>query len=743
MLSRPLSHFTLKNGKSVATILAVVLFFSLFGYWKFEDVLTKPEMCLTNQGDGIGGIGDLFTLKQEIDEKGFSLLFGDTRWSDKVGFGLSAPAPQSVYWKWNFAILLHIFSPENVYDVNGVLAFVLIGLFSFVLLRELGVSVPFSLVGSLLLTHLDLFFYRLNGHLLGLGTYYVPILLCWGAVRAGKNPTLFRLLILAILNVLNFFVNEYYGYFGIFFSYGLFLGYYLMHMKRTPLPIRKLFIWFVLSGAVFTALMSLSYPNLIMDRVISLFHGRAGEEIAIHNASHKWEDFLFYSVRKPLAFFDSSVPYIKDLVAGDTFKNDLGEFTFRIGLVIPLSILGCMLFFGCASAFKRYKKGTAAILECVIWISVAFLMFLFAVSPEKSVSLVPWTFEVAPMFRVGARAFLYIDIAAIVLFICTIDIISRVVLRNCGTASSIGLRIVNVSLFLLLVFITAVGVKDVTGDRIWNKAPSKRLPDTSIYETLKGKPKGLLLELPMYSPITHLPDSPITHLPGPNYSYMYNRTKHGFPIVNAPYSPPTNVEFRDQLHRLTKYINSLSPQVIMDLKSTGVRYVVVDKAKVDDSTLRKSPHLKLVAESGDKSIFVMKEDDQFGKKDFLEHFVYSELTFSFKGDFHEPNRNDNTYWIWCGKKGEITLRNHSKSDKKVIFSATFDSKLDSAIKIQAPYYYDTVKMKKRYTKFQKKFFVKAKSSLKISITSDASPFFGPSEPNLIFCTYNYRARTVD
>ena len=52
----------------VLTISGVILFFSLLGFWKFGDVLTKPGMCLTNSGDGIGGLGNVFSVKQAVED---------------------------------------------------------------------------------------------------------------------------------------------------------------------------------------------------------------------------------------------------------------------------------------------------------------------------------------------------------------------------------------------------------------------------------------------------------------------------------------------------------------------------------------------------------------------------------------------------------------------------------------------------------------------------------------------------
>ena len=733
MLSSLAFDIKKKCGKPLVTIIAVVLFFSLFAYWKFEGALTNPEMCLTNFGDGIGGLGDIFSLKQAADEEGLGVLFTDTFSSKKNGFGLAVPNPMSVTWKWNLWTLSHFFSPKDVYNINALLAFVFIGVFGFILLRELGVSIFFSMLGAVILTHMDHFFSRLNGHLIGLGTYYFPILLCWGAVRAGKRPTLPRLMVFVACNVLNFQVNEYYGYYGAFFSCALFFGYYLKHINKNALQLGKFAVRICVAGVAFIGLMCLFYPNLVLPKIISLFRDGTSAEVAIHNAAHGWGEFLIYSVRKPLSFFSSSVPYLKNLASGDIFKSDLGEFTFRIGLVIPLSIFVGMVFFGCSLAFGKLHKGLDTILECGIWIFALILIFFFAISPEKSISLVPITYKIAPMFRVSARAFLYIDIAVIVLFAYTMDLIVRFTLKNCGPRSSIGKRVVNASLLLLFISITVVAIIDVTGDRIWKKAPAMRLPDTALYEILAGKPEGLVLELPMYSPITHSPEL--------NYIYMYNRTKHGFDIINTSYPPPSNIDFREVLHRLSLYFNAMSPEMIRDLKRTGVRYVVVDKEKINDSKLRNSKQMKLIADTKSKSIFETQVDEDFGRDDFLEAFIYSEHSLSFAGNFHQPERNDKTYWIWCGKSGDVIFKNHSKYDKKFVFTATFVVRAGSTLRISTPFSQDVIRIKAPSSEFNKIIDIRANSSLMMNIVSDAKPY-NPSDPALVFCMYEYGARPL-
>jgi len=608
----------IKYGRHAVTIVAVLLLLGFFGYWKFEEALTNPEMSLTNCGDGLGGIGDIFTLCQDVTERGLSVLFDDLRTSKRVGFGLASPVPMSMYWRCNFWFLSSVFTPENTYDFNVLLGFFLIGIFGFLLLREMRVSAIFALMGSLMLMHTDNFFSRMTGHLT-LATYYGPILLAWAAVRAGKKTTLFRLIVLAAANVLNFQINEYYGFFGVFFSGILFTGYFLRHISHNGTQIGRLAAELFVTGLIFIGLMCMFYPNLIFSKLTSHFIAQENLTLRAANSVQPWSDFLAYSVSSPLAVFKTSLPWLNSLTTGDLFGKNPGEFTFRIGLIPSIFTLFALILFGARHLFHRCDYKLSPVSESIVWIVPSILMFFFAADYREFVSLAPLTYKIAPMFRVGARAFLYVDLTLIVLFAYTADRVVRLAVWNLRDGGM--LKRGAYALVILLVFVAlALGIKDVVRDRALKKIPLKRLPDAKIYEILQGKPEGLLLELPIYSPYHYAPEC--------NYLYFYNRTKHGFPIVNWAVPVPAYFEFRERLHNLSEALNTLSPEALLGLKAAGVRYVVVNKSEIDDSILRIEKNAKLIADSTAKAIFEIETDPLSKRKGFLEYFIYPDANFA-------------------------------------------------------------------------------------------------------------------
>jgi len=722
-------------GKRLQIAIAVVLFFSLFGYWKFQEPLTKHEVSLAPSGDGLAWIGIIYTLDQEVRENGIGVLWGETLWSEKLGFDITAPYPLNAYWKLKFWILSRLFSVEKVYELIAILAFVLIGTFGFLLFREMEVSIFFALAGALFLTHMDHFFLRLSysGHMVGVGSYYLPILLAWGTIRAGKCPSMWRLVVLSLLNTFNLLVFEYYGYFGLFFSCGLFIG-YLIKCKG-QLEIRKVALRCLIAVVVFITLMSLCYPDLVFNKITSLLFTSEDIPTAIHNQKHSWGTFLHGSVKHPLAIFDSLLPWVGDLMNHDLFKKDGPAFTFRIGVILPVFAFLSFVYFGFQYIFRRERSDLDYALDFCIWMIPTLFVCLLALNPtEYSFSLLPLSYRVAPMLRSSGRAFLYADLAIIVLFILFSDKLARDALAVIkGQASSFH-RAQGVLALLFVLSVVGLGLLDVASGRLFKKVNGRELPDARVYEVLNGKPEGLVLELPVLSPITDSQEK--------TYAYFYNRTKHGFPIANIWYPGPSNQEFSRTLDSHAKYLNELSPEAIDDLKTTGVRYIAVDKMKVDDTNLRESSQARLITETCEKSIFEIIVDEDFGTEDFPEHFLYNKPTFLFGNGFHVyEERKENIYWRWAGKTGELYLVNHSKKDMRIMLKTGISAPKGSKIRIESEAFSDTIQMTSRRVEYERVIDLKSKSAFKLTFILDKEPKKAGAH-KLGFNLFNYKMHAV-
>ena len=65
----------LLNSKNI-NLVVVFLIATILALWKFSDVLFEPLLCLTNQGDGSGALGQFALARPLVQEIGlFNYLF--------------------------------------------------------------------------------------------------------------------------------------------------------------------------------------------------------------------------------------------------------------------------------------------------------------------------------------------------------------------------------------------------------------------------------------------------------------------------------------------------------------------------------------------------------------------------------------------------------------------------------------------------------------------------------------------
>jgi hypothetical protein len=562
--------------------LAVLAIFLIIGIVKFYPILTSPLLCLSEtRGDGIGAIGGIYSFKEYFDKEGVKALYGATfPVNQNIGFGLTGSAMWPYFWKTQMFILTHIFdlSPKNVYNFIGLLSFVLIGYAGFLLVLELGGGYFFSILAGLLFCHSDAFYGRLGAHLLGLGSFYPCLLLAWASIRAAKKPSLRRLLVFACLLAFNFNSNEYYGYFGFFFSAILFATYALIFKTFVIDGGWKRFTTTIfISLSAFTFFMCVLYPDMVFWQVADKIYSVVGSTAAGSNmvdmaaVVHPFGEFDYYSAKNPLTVLSSTYsPWNHLLEKGITLAGSPGEFTFRTGLFVIL-LPCCFLILCLLIQLKKKSISSDSCYYMKIFLSflpACLLMYLFSTPPSHWWSLVPLTYKIAPMFRVSLRSWIYIDIAVISMFcLCGGLLLKRI--SDEFTRTDRRWRWMPHAAAILLASYSAIVVFDLAGTRIINSIPCHRLPDVSFYEKIKEYPRGLLLELPCE-----------TFPPETSYILIYNRIAHACPIANVPWFPPTpkKAALTQGINAFTSDINTyLSDDLIDDLRKSGVRYLAIDK----------------------------------------------------------------------------------------------------------------------------------------------------------------------
>ena len=594
-----IANFRLSNR---GILILIFLFYCILSYVKFYDVLNTVGLALTNYGDGIGTISSLFTYSDEFSNGHWKVLKGDEYRPLSIGAGLLATHHSSLFWRWNAVLLGLLFSADNVYDINGVIGFVLIGFFGFMLLKEVGVSPLFSFFGSILLTHMDVFQARLNGHLLGLGIYYMPLLLLWAGIRASKSPSISRWALFAAVNTLNLMVNEYYGYFGAIFAFALCTGYIIVYrrawIRNKVLGLYSFLVFFTLS----VTFLVLAFPQQIGSK---LFWSSSGpEQLPPLKVAHSWPEFVHYSVRNPLALFEPNTAResIQGVLGSSFFSNDLPEFSYRIGLFLPVTILICIVLLTIRTIAFLEGSDTRRIIKIfLVWLAAGVWISLFGLTPNFSISLVSVTSNIAPMFRVGARAYIYTDIAVVVLFSLlasyTIYYCIKLIFKNSPHNKKF-----HSAIFLFFSCILFVGAfKDVSRSGILQQYPALALPGAGAYSQLAEYPDALLLELPFYSPVGNPPEI--------NYSYFFNRVYHKKPIVNLSYSGWGNEKYRSDVHEFSESVNQPNDEIIEKLFLSGVYYFVVNNnQKYDFDAITTSRLLTKIAEDPTRKIYKIRDE---------------------------------------------------------------------------------------------------------------------------------------
>ncbi|MEI6127807.1 MAG: hypothetical protein WCQ99_14770 [Pseudomonadota bacterium] len=610
------------------SLIIVTAFFTLFGLWKFSDVLFIPGMCLTNAGDGLGALTMYHSFSEDIQSGNYSVLFGDRYTYKNICFGIAMNGGMNIFWKLHMFLLGSLCSPETQYDLTCLISFILIGIGGFLLARTLGVSFLCALFAAILVSHLDNFRVRISGHI-HLAAYYMPFFLLVAAVKAGKLPSLKNLIISSLLAALNFNLNEYYGYFGLFFALFIFTGYAVIYSSKHSINIRTGVKNLIIAASVFVVALFLLYPNTIALKAWDMLFHTTYSSISLDSA-RPWTDFIHYATGNPYYLFKPGMPFLLDLFPSKYFNNHLWEFSFRIGTVIPVCICSLFLCFTLKALLIRSNPESFVMKESLVWICGSLFIALFGLSPDRYIiSLVPFTHKIAPMFRVGVRAFLFVDIALVISFTLLLShtisfIATAFIAKKAKRAAG----------YFVIAWLMFAACADVSNSSLLQKIIAYPLPDTIVYSVLKNKPEGLLLEVPFHSPYDYPPEA--------TYIYFYNYVAHNKPIVNTPWGLEDK-KLLESLHQFSLKANSPNDQNLDELKRSGIRYIAahsknyIFKASCldqdimkkidlfgdktfDFSYLDRSNAFKKIAADGSITIYEAVIDDTFNTVPFLKNF---------------------------------------------------------------------------------------------------------------------------
>ncbi len=581
-----------------------VLFFLIsYSLFKYSKVMFSGDLALANSGDGLGTIAGIFALQDLVHNGGWQYLFSDLAWYENHGQALAAPGPSSQFWKMVSFIVGSFFVPETAYDVIAMIGYFLTSLIAYVLFRYLGLNRTLSLILCISFASMDNTLVRAQAHLFGLGVAFAPLLVALLTVYAAKNRTTRALIYLALAHVFNFNVNEYYGYFGVFFTISFLFSSFTLNIRKqgvldllVPLSVALLF---------FILLMLLLYPNVIFEPAFNALFGK-NDVPTTSSHTHDWNSFSIYTLKSVYPIFESNILSLDRLMNREVFHSETWEMSYRLGIVVPCLII----FLNFVIFIKDFPYFILTAKKIFPWLVAASVLFLFALDVRKPYSLVFLTYELAPMFRVGLRSLLYFNVAMFSILSISIVGITKVYSEE---LNNIKYKIFGFSLILALLLVH----NDTTRIDMFQKFPGLKFSSTSPYESVKEMPSGILLEIPFYSPISDPPES--------NYQYMVNRMFHEKALANQVYYGSNNTVYREELDTLSKKVNDLSTDTLDELIYGGVSYIAVSNESLNSlESLYTSNKVALIVSDETISIFEVvgrtKKED-ISVADFLKKIM--------------------------------------------------------------------------------------------------------------------------
>ncbi len=481
------------NFIAIAALLGIILYRTL------GSLLGPGYSFSTPNGDGLGTIGWIFSMKEFIQDFGWrAFLENDLFQNPYFGAGLNPPALFFLPWKLVYGFLSQFMAPDQVYDLIITIGLSLTAVSAYWVSRLLELRPLYSFLASLLIVSMEHIDSRIVGHI-GLSFWFAQLLQFGVLISWLKNYSSFWAGALTLTTVLSVASNEYFAFYG-----GLFCAVYgisVLWLKKrdAKLPVFRILTQIFLCSIFLYFSFRAIFPSMFTD----LYHAVSLKP----NSS----DYDLYSYRAPgSTFVPSFIPEL-NLFPGK-WHGIKGEMTLRLGLMY-----WCLFFATLRSYFKTPLLSRAHRTTILFSLTAAGLFLLFCALPTSSPPWISLLFsKTFPMFRSIVRAMLFFNVAMIFIgVICFQEVVDH--FRTYITFKTKHLFSVIVILWLLL----------------FDMAPFKRglgpyklykLPEPEASEVvLSGQSKGLVLELPIENREKEL---------GLDSFMMYRFKMHKQPIFN-------------------------------------------------------------------------------------------------------------------------------------------------------------------------------------------------------------------
>jgi hypothetical protein len=596
-----------------------ILFVVALGLWETWPALTSNSVTIAApHGDSLGAQFVVQAVSEIIREQGFKAFWSDTvTYPEKYGLGFIGTMPLSLFWKSMFLVLTPFFQPHQVHDICVFLSYVLIGIASLLVAWEVGLVPSVALLFALTVARLDFLSWKVYAHLYGLGFYFAVPLVLWLCLRFFRGPNASRFVVLGLGNWLNMLVNEYYGYFGLYMT----ASFVLVTMAVKYRTIRWTQIIFGAAGAliVFVVLMALCYPEHVASKLL----GQVGSEPTGEYAARVFgeRDISFWAFVTHAWFFKVHLSFWPLSLRVNVEPHTSEEICARFGLFLPILIVsGCLFLpwlYRTTKTPGSQRANPAVFAPRYLFIPL-WTMFSVASPPEWKFSLARLTVRYAPMFRVGVRAVLYVEI---LLVLWAFLVFSRAMSYapysqekcrrlNLPTVSLPWLQRLCICAFLV------IGVWDTTSQNMLTPFMTHPIREAHGFSVVKReKGDGLLLQLPYY------PTQDLDSV----YEYYYHYLHHRKPFVNAWWGL-RNDELYTRFLQFRERLDILTPEFLAKMGANGLEYLVInDSARSRLSWLKQNQSLMLLWSSKERDIYKIKGATRAPPSTFVERVISSGL----------------------------------------------------------------------------------------------------------------------
>lgn len=582
----------------ILDVFLVALLFALYTLWKFSPAFTDGYTISDSYGDGIGTIGWYSALVDQETIYNYSIKQQKENTDiDVLGGGLYSPILLNSLNR-NIVLVLSEFSKEdNIYDLFGAVGFYCSAVVLFWVLIRLKIPLFISFMMAIAIVNMDNTLLRLTGHL-QLSMYFFPVLLTYFTWMAAKENNLKYYLFSSISLVFTFMMNEYYGYFGLYFSFLLFFVGVLYH--KTYIHYKSILLNGLLGGVLLTVLMFYFYPTYVGYNILNI--DLANHEVIATSNKHTFEDYKAFSAKDMSYFFHPASVF--ETFFPDFEYTKIPEQTYRIGFVVIIFIFSSLLFF-------CIKRDLAPIRLFIFSIPLMLVTYSLGDYPDSAISMVEFSYHISKSFRVGVRAHFYLLLWILFLY-C---FLSNFLLKHLQKKIWFGVIIVNLFSFLVMI--------DISDNNWMKQVKTYKLPINEAYDVLATYKRGRVIELPIYYEPEFVPEK--------FYQYKLNRAFHHHVTLNA--RPATSdIDLFNAYKEFARYFNSC-PRINNDLMmQLGVNYIVIDKNVINCASNMKLP---LLYENKEKAIYMANSSFSEHSIDLREEIINNRDMFSSYNDMRD------------------------------------------------------------------------------------------------------------